>query len=63
MNLLVGPAPAGSGKTTRLLGVALAAARAGKRVWWVGLPSQRAYVYTRATYQGAVLGLEFLSSQ
>lgn len=61
MNLLVGPP--GSGKTTRLLGVALAAAGAGKRVWWVGLPSQRAYVYTRATQAGAVLGLEFMSSQ
>ncbi len=61
LNLLVGPP--GSGKTTKLLDVALTATRAGKRVWWVGLPSQRSYVYTRATVQGAVLGLEFLSSQ
>ncbi len=61
LNLLVGPP--GSGKTTRLLEVALSAAHAGKRVWWVGLPSQRGYIYTRATQAGAVLGLEFLSSQ
>ncbi len=61
LNLLVGPPEAG--KTTRLLDVALGATRAGQRVWWVGLPSQRSYVYTRATAQGAVLGLEFLSSQ
>ena len=61
LNLLVGPP--GAGKTTRLLEVALAATRAGKRVWWVGLPSQRSYLYTRATAHGAVLGLEFLSSQ
>ena len=39
------------------------ATKQGKRVWWVGLPSQRSYVYRRATEQGALLGLEFLSSQ
>ena len=61
LKLLVGPP--GSGKTTKLLEVALSATRAGKRVWWVGLPNQRSYVYTRATVQGAVLGLNFLSSQ
>lgn len=61
LNLIVGPP--GAGKTTRLLDVALAATRAGRRVWWVGLPSQRSYVYTRATERGAVLGLEFMSSQ
>ena len=61
LKLLVGPP--GSGKTTRLLQAALDATRAGQRVWWVGLPSQRSYVYTRATAGGAVLGLEFLSSQ
>lgn len=38
-------------------------AEQGKRVWWVGLPSQRSYVYRRATEVGALLGVEFLSSQ
>ncbi len=61
MNLLSGPP--GSGKTTKLLSVARAAARRGERVWWVGLPSQRSYVYRRLAEEGAVLGLEFLSSQ
>ena len=61
MNLLTGPA--GAGKTERLLGRAHEAMGGGKRVWWVGLPSQRAYVYRRATQAGALLGLEFLSSQ
>jgi ATP-dependent helicase/nuclease subunit B len=36
---------------------------AGRRVWWVGLPSQRGYLYRRLAQQGAVLGLEFLSAQ
>ena len=61
MNLLTGPP--GSGKTTKLLSVARDAARRGERVWWVGLPSQRTYVYRRLADEGAVLGLEFLSSQ
>ena len=59
--LLTGP-PA-SGKTARALHRARAAARDGQRVWWVGLPSQRAYVYRRATEQGGILGLEFLTVQ
>lgn len=61
MHLLVGP-PA-SGKTTRLLEVAQSFLRQRKRVWWVCLPAQKAYVYRRATEQGAVLGLEVLTSQ
>jgi len=61
VKLLIGPA--GSGKTTYLLERAHEAMRQGKRVWWVGLPGQRAYLYRRATEGGAVLGLEFLSSQ
>ena len=56
-------APPGSGKTTRLLERARDLSARGRRVWWVGLPSQRSYVYRRATAAGAVLGLEFLSSQ
>ncbi|MGK0618544.1 ATP-dependent nuclease subunit B [Meiothermus cerbereus] len=61
MHLIVGP-PA-SGKTTCLLEVAQAYLRQRKRVWWVCLPAQKAYVYRRATEQGATLGLEVLSSQ
>ncbi len=61
MNLLV--APPGSGKTTLLVKRARAVTQQGGRVWWVGLPSQRSYVYRRATEAGALLGLEFLSSQ
>ncbi len=61
MQLLV--APPALGKTTYLLDLARRATQQGKRVWWVGLPSQRSYVYRRATEAGALLGLEFLSSQ
>ena len=61
MHLLVGP-PA-SGKTTRLLEVAQGYLQERKRVWWVCLPAQKAYVYRRATQKGAVLGLEVLTSQ
>jgi ATP-dependent helicase/nuclease subunit B len=61
LKLLV--APPASGKTSYLIELARETALSGKRVWWVGLPSQRSYVYRRATEKGAVLGLEFLSSQ
>jgi len=61
VQLIVGP-PA-SGKTTRLLEVAGEFLRQRKRVWWIALPSQRAYVYRRATEKGAILGLEVLTSQ
>ena len=61
MHLLVGP-PA-SGKTGRLLERAQSYLALRKRVWWVCLPAQKAYVYRRATQRGALLGLEVLSSQ
>ena len=61
MKLLV--APPGGGKTRFLVAEARGAAQAGARVWWLGLPSQRAYVYRRLTEAGALLGVEFLSSQ
>ena len=61
MNFITG-APA-SGKTTRLLQIAKHALAQNQRVWWVGLPTQRSDIYRRATAQGALLGLEFLSSQ
>ncbi len=61
MNIVIGPPAAG--KTARLLQVAKRALEDGQRVWWVGLPSQRNYIYRRATAEGALLGLEFLSSQ
>ncbi len=53
----------GSGKTTHLLARARDLADLGRRVWWVGLPNQRSYLYRRATESGALLGLEFLSAQ
>ncbi len=59
--LVVGP-PA-SGKTTVALDRVRDAVADGERVWWVGLPHQRAATYRRATAAGAVLGLDVLSSQ
>ncbi len=61
MNLLI--APAGSGKTTYLMDLARASTKKNKRVWWVGLPSQRNHIYRKATEKGSLLGLEFLSQQ
>ncbi len=29
-----------------------------RRVWWIGLPTQRSYIYRRASEYGAVVGLE-----
>ncbi len=56
--------PPGSGRTTAMVELARAACSNGKRVWWVGLPAQRAYVLHELTAGGVtVLGLEFMSSQ
>ncbi len=43
--------------------IARATTEKNQRVWWVGLPSQRNYIYRKATEEGALLGLEFLSQQ
>ncbi|GAA6755790.1 hypothetical protein Thermus77420_12660 [Thermus thalpophilus] len=55
--------PPASGKTAWALELALEALRRRGRVWWVGLPHQRAYVYRLLGQKGAFLGLEFLSFQ
>lgn len=56
--------PPGSGRTTRMVEAARTACEAGLRVWWVGLPAQRAYVLHKITEGGfTALGLEFMSSQ
>jgi len=61
-SLTVGP-PA-SGKTTAMVAVVREACAGGRRVWWLALPHQRAYVFRRATRGGAaLLGLEVMSSQ
>src|SRR5690606_20814165 len=61
MRLVVGPP--GSGRTSLLVERALALLQEGKRVWWLGLPNQRAWFYRRVAAQGPVLGLEFLTLQ
>lgn len=53
----------GSGKTTLLLEEARAATAQGRRVLWVGLPAQRAWVYRQATRESGLLGFEFISGQ
>lgn len=56
--------PAGSGRTTHVVEVARDACRAGRRVWYVGLPAQRAYISRRVTHGGfTALGLEVMSAQ
>ncbi|GAA5335589.1 MULTISPECIES: PD-(D/E)XK nuclease family protein [Thermus] len=55
--------PPASGKTAWALEKALEALGRRERVWWVGLPHQRAYLYRLLAQRGAFLGLEFLSFQ
>ncbi|APD08844.1 PD-(D/E)XK nuclease family protein [Thermus brockianus] len=55
--------PPASGKTTWALEEALKALGRRERVWWVGLPHQRPYLYRLLAQRGAFLGLEFLSFQ
>ena len=61
MKLVV--APPGSGKTGYLMDLAVQACKNKKRVWWVGLPNHRTYIYRLASQQGALLGFEFLVQQ
>ncbi len=64
MGLSVIIGPPGSGRTTRLLAAAREVCDSGGRVWWVGLPSQRAHLLRRLTADGyAALGFEFMSAQ
>ena len=61
-HLTVGPP--GSGRTTAMVDVARAACVAGRRVWYVGLPAQRAAITRRITNDGfTALGLEVMSPQ
>ena len=55
--------PPASGKTSLAREWALEVLRRRGRVYWVGLPHQRAYVYRLFGGQEAVLGLEFMSFQ
>ncbi len=61
LRLVLGP-PA-SGKTTLALEEALGVLGRGGRVWWIGLPHQREYLYALLGRRGAWLGLEFLTFQ
>ncbi|GAA5338048.1 PD-(D/E)XK nuclease family protein [Thermus antranikianii] len=55
--------PPASGKTTLAREWALEVLNRRGRVYWVGLPHQRAYVYRLFGGEEAVLGLEFMSFQ
>jgi hypothetical protein len=55
--------PPGSGKTKLLLARARAAAEAGERVAWIGLPAQRDHLLRRLAAEGPMLGLSYLTFQ
>lgn len=55
--------PPGAGKTTRMLARARAAALAGERVVWVGLPAQRDHLLRRLAASGPILGVSFFTFQ
>jgi hypothetical protein len=61
VTLTVGPP--GSGKTHAAIRAARAAAADGRRIWWIGLPAQRAHVLRALAHDGPLLGVEFLSPQ
>src|SRR5690606_12581726 len=47
-----------------MVDLARTACQAGRRVWWIGLPAQRAGVFRRVTGDAfTALGLEVMSSQ
>ncbi len=61
VNWVVGPP--GAGKTHVATEVACAAAAAGRRVRWLGLPTQRAHVLRRLVRAGPLLGVEVVTLQ
>lgn len=61
VNWVVGPP--GAGKTHVVAEVACAAAAAGRRVRWLGLPTQRAHVLRRLVEAGPLLGVEVITLQ
>lgn len=64
MGLSLTCGPPGSGRTTHLLALAREVLSASGRVWWIGLPTQRAHLLRRLTADGyAAIGFEFLGQQ
>ena len=55
--------PPGAGKTYHAVAAARAAALAGRRVAWIGLPAQRDQALRRLVADGPLLGVEFLTFQ
>lgn len=55
--------PPGSGRTGAAVAAARAAAAAGRRVAWIGLPTQRDHALRRLAAAGPLLGVAFLTLQ